>query len=63
MCDVRKIFDRFNLISALHTYLSSEDDSFENVLPPCSLLDVEEKKILFEELEKVGFNKQDSEAA
>ena len=63
MCDVRKIFDRFNLISALHTYLSSEDDSFENVLPPCSLLDDEEKKILFEELEKVGFNKQDSEAA
>ena len=41
---VRKVFDEYNLISALHTYLSIEDNKFKNLLPPLVLLNDEDEK-------------------
>ena len=54
--NVRIAFDRYNLISGLHTYLSKKDKSFQNLLPPLSLLKENDKKKLLEELKKLEFN-------
>ena len=54
---VRKIFDQYNLISALHSYKSQKDLTFKNVLPPLKLLDDLECKKLFEDLKNINFKK------
>ncbi len=56
LCNVRKVFEQFNLISGLHTFLSQRDISYKNILPILSLLSKENKKKLFEDLEKLDFN-------
>ncbi len=56
LCDVRKIFDQFNLISGLHTFLSKKDKIYKNILPPLTLLNKKEEKKLLEDLEKLDFN-------
>ena len=56
LCNVRKTFEQFNLISGLHTFLSQKDKSYENILPTLSLLSENDKKKLFDELEKLDFN-------
>ena len=56
LCAVRKVFEQFNLISALHTLLSQKDSAYNNVLPTLSLLSENNKKKLFEELNKLDFN-------
>jgi 4-hydroxy-tetrahydrodipicolinate synthase len=55
LCDVRKIFDQFNLISGLHSYLTERDSIFKNVLPPLSLLDKKEKNKLIIDLKNLNF--------
>ena len=37
LCNVRKVFEQYNLISALHTFMSKKDKIYENVLPILSL--------------------------
>ena len=56
LCNVRKVFDKFNLISGLHTFLSKEHDVYKNILPPLSLLDEKDEKKLLEDLKKLDFN-------
>ena len=56
LCNVRKVFDQFNLISGLHTFLSKEHDVYKNILPPLSLLDEKDEKKLLEDLKKLDFN-------
>jgi len=56
LCNVRKVFEQYNLISALHTFMSQKDKIYENVLPILSLLPENNRKKLFEELEKLDFN-------
>ena len=56
LCNVRKTFEQFNLISGLHTFLSQKDSSYNNILPTLSLLSEKDKKKLFEDLEKLDFN-------
>ena len=56
LCNVRRVFDQFNLISGLHTFLSKENEVYKNILPPLSLLDEKDEKKLLEDLEKVDFN-------
>ena len=63
LCNVRKIFEQFNLISGLHTFLSQKDISYNNILPILSLLSEKEKKKLFEDLEKLDFNINNLKAA
>ena len=56
LCNVRKVFDKYNLISGLHTFMSKKDKIYENILPILSLLPENDKKKLFEDLEKLEFN-------
>ena len=53
---MRKVFDQFNLISALHSCYSQIDPCYENILPILSLLSEDNKKKLFEDLDKLDFN-------
>ena len=52
---VRKIFDDYNLISALHTYMSTKNSKFKNLLPPLILLNSKDKKELLKKLENLKF--------
>ena len=63
LCNVRKTFEQFNLISGLHTFLSQRDNSYNNILPILSLLSEKDKKKLFENLEKLDFNINNLKAA
>ena len=56
LCDVRIAFEKYNLISGLHAYLSKNDLSFKNILPPLKLLKEEDQKKLFESLEIINFS-------
>jgi 4-hydroxy-tetrahydrodipicolinate synthase len=56
LCNVRLAFDKFNLISGLHTFLSEKDNSFKNMLPPLDLLNDINKKKLLDDLKKLNFN-------
>ncbi|MDA7573318.1 dihydrodipicolinate synthase family protein [Candidatus Pelagibacter sp.] len=55
LCNVRNTFEKFNLISGLHSFMSEEDEIYKNVLPPVSLLDQKDKKKLIEDLDKLNF--------
>tara|TARA_B100000029_G_scaffold207605_1_gene205372 strand:+ start:1150 stop:2028 length:879 start_codon:yes stop_codon:yes gene_type:complete len=54
---VRKVFDNYNLISALHSYKAEEDSVYRNIIPPLQLLSDENKLKLFAELKKINFQK------
>ena len=56
LCLVRSIFDKFNLISGLHTFMSQVDDDFTNLIPPLKILNDNEKKIFLDELHKHDFD-------
>jgi len=55
LCNVRNTFEKFNLISGLHSFMSDEDKIYKNVLPPVSLLNERDKLQLIEELNKLNF--------
>ena len=55
LCNVRNTFEKFNLISGLHSFMSDEDEIYKNVLPPVSLLSEKDKFQLIEELNKLNF--------
>ena len=63
LCSVRKVFDKHNLISGLHSFLSKEDEKYNKVLPPLSLLTKEEEKKMMSELENLDFFPQKNIAA
>ena len=52
---VRETFDQYNLISALHSYMSVHNDQFKNLLPPLMLLSSEKEKELLTKLEILKF--------
>ena len=55
LCRVRGTFDQYNLISGLHSFMIDQDESYKNIIPPVSLLNVEDKKQLLEDLSKLNF--------
>ncbi len=63
LCEVRGVFDKFNLISGLHTFCSQDDQVYRNLLPPLRLLNQEEKKELMEDLKDLNFKIDSSMAA
>ena len=63
LCDVRSVFDNFNLISGLHSFMSDEDVIYRNVLPPVSLLNEKDKQKLIEDLNKLNFKLGSLQAA
>ena len=56
LCDVRQVFDKYNLISAIHTFLKNKDDIYKNLLPPLRTLDKTEEKDLINSLDKLNFS-------
>ena len=56
LCDVRNTFEKYNLISGLHSYYSKNDLIYKNVLPPLSILNSKEEKELIGNLEKLNFS-------
>ena len=56
LCNVRNTFEKFNLISGLHSFMSDEDKIYKNVLPPVSLLNEKDKQQLIEDLNKLNFS-------
>ena len=63
LCNVRDIFEKFNLISGLHSIMSDTDEIYKNVLPPVSLLNEKDKKKLIEGLNKINFKLKPLKAA
>ena len=63
LCDVRSVFDKYNLISGLHTYCSQKNEIYKNILPPLSLLNETDKKNLLNSLKELNFTNKSSLAA
>ena len=63
LCDVRAIFDKYNLISGLHTFYSQDKKIYQNVLPPLSILNQNDKKDLMEALKDLNFTSKSTLAA
>ena len=55
LINVRDVFDGYNLISALHSYMSTKDNNFKNLLPPLALLNPTHKKELIDKLDNLKF--------
>jgi len=55
LCAIRKVFDKNNLISGLHSFMSIEDVKYKIVLPPLSLLTKEQEKQMIDELKALDF--------
>ena len=55
LCNVRNAFDKYNLISGLHSFYSQENKIYKNILPPLSLLNKVEEKDLIDVLKGLNF--------
>ena len=56
LCEVRSAFDKYNLISGLHTFYTEKDKIYKNILPPLRLLNEKEKENLMNDLKDLNFN-------
>ena len=63
LCDVRAVFDQYSLISGLHTFCSQENEIYKNVLPPLSILNLDDQKDLINSLKDLNFTNKSSLAA
>jgi len=63
LCDVRSAFDKYNLISGLHTFYSQENNIYKNILPPLSLLNKIDESELLDNLKKLNFTNKSPLAA
>ena len=63
LIDVRGTFDQYNLISALHSFLSIKDEKFKNILPPLVLLSEKQHKELINKLNDLKFISEKNLAA
>ena len=56
LCEVRGEFEKYNLISGLHTFYKKKENIYENLLPPLRVLDAKSEKELIKNLEKLNFS-------
>ena len=63
LCDVRETFENYNLISGLHTYFGKNNLSYQNLLPPLSILSSKDTEELYFKLENLNFSTKVSLAA
>ena len=63
LCAIRKIFDNYNLISGLHSFMSFESDRYKRVLPPLSLLSEKQEKEMMSKLKELEFFPENNIAA
>ncbi|HIO51883.1 MAG TPA: dihydrodipicolinate synthase family protein, partial [Pelagibacteraceae bacterium] len=52
---IRKVFDNYNLISGLHSFMSLENEKYKRVLPPLSLLSEAQQKEMMSKLKELEF--------
>ena len=55
LCAIRSVFDKNNLISGLHSFMSTEDKKYKFILPPLSLLTATQEKQMMSELKSLDF--------
>ena len=55
LCDVREAFEKYNLISGLHSCYSEKNKIYKNILPPLSLLDKSDYLDLIKKLNSLNF--------
>jgi len=63
LCDVRVAFDKYNLISGLHSCYSAKDKIYENILPPLNLLEQNDYQNLIKNLNSLNFKSNSLMAA
>ena len=63
LCDVRSTFDKYNLISGLHTFCAQNDNMYKNILPPLSLLNQNDEEELMNRLKDLKFYNKPTQAA
>ena len=63
LCEVRSAFDKYNLISGLHSFYSQENAIYKNILPPLSLLNKIDEKDLIDTLRELNFTNKSTLAA
>ena len=63
LCDVRSTFDKYNLISSLHTFCAQNDNIYKNILPPLSLLNKNDEEELMNRLKDLKFYNKPTLAA
>ncbi len=63
LCEVRSTFDKYNLISGLHTYCAQNDSIYKNILPPLSLLNRNDEEELLNTLKDLEFYNKPTLAA
>ncbi len=56
LCDVRAVFEKYNLISGLHSFMSEKNKIYKNILPPLRVLSENDKIELLSNLNKLDFN-------
>jgi 4-hydroxy-tetrahydrodipicolinate synthase len=55
LCAIRKVFDNYNLISGLHSFMSFENEKYKIILPPLSLLSQAQEKEMMSRLKELEF--------
>ena len=63
LCSIRKVFDNYNLVAALHTFMKTENEKYKIILPPLDLLSNKEEKELMLKLKKLDFFPEKNMAA
>ena len=63
LINVRNTFEKYNLISALHTLFSKENKIYGNLLPPLSLLSEVDERNLLQSLKDLNFETKSQLAA
>ncbi|MDC2970245.1 dihydrodipicolinate synthase family protein [Candidatus Pelagibacter sp.] len=63
LCNVRSIFDKYDLISALHTFCAQNNNMYKNILPPLSLLNKNDEDELMNRLKDLEFYNKSTLAA
>ena len=63
LCEIREVFEKYNLISGLHTFMSQKDDRFKNLLPPLKVLESQDKIDLLTNLKNIKFEINQLKAA
>ena len=60
LCAVRGAFEKFNLISGLHTFFGQKNNIYKNILPPLRILNNIEENKLIKELEMLNFRENNT---
>jgi 4-hydroxy-tetrahydrodipicolinate synthase len=63
LCEVREAFDKYNLISGLHSCYSVKDKIYKNILPPLNLLEQNDYQNLLKNLSSLNFKSNSLMAA